>query len=90
VKLIGSGKLSDSLYDPKELDLSLIPQLARDARERSGLADGQIRSATFEYPYFRGRGEGPAWTLYVEQGEGDARQYKNVVFDAKGKFKKVF
>lgn len=89
VKLIGSGKLADSLFDPKEVDLSLIPQLVKDARERSGLTDGEVRSASFEYPFFRSRGEGPAWTIYVEKGEGESRQYKSVIFDAKGKFKRI-
>ena len=89
VKLIGSGKLADSLFDPKELDLSLIPQLVKEARERSGLTGGEVRTASFEYPYFRSRGEGPAWSLYVEKGEGESRQYKSVLFDAKGKFKRT-
>jgi hypothetical protein len=90
VRLIGSGKLSDSLFKLSEVNLSLVPQLAKDARERSGLADGKINSVSLGYPLLRAPGEGPEWTVYVERGEGEGREYKNVVFDAKGKFKKVY
>lgn len=90
VRIVGDGKLADSLFDPKLVNLSLVPKLAREAAERAGVPGGKVETARFHYPFIRYRGEGPEWTLYVAGGEGDARQSKFVTFDAKGKFKKVF
>ncbi len=90
VRIVGDGKLADSLFDPKLVNLSLVPKLAKEAAERAGVPGGKVETARFQYPFIRYRGEGPEWTLYVAGGEGDARQSKFVVFDAKGKFKRVF
>lgn len=90
VRIVGDGKLADSLFDPKLVNLSLVPKLAKEAAERASVPGGKVETARFHYPFIRYRGEGPEWTLYVAGGEGDARQSKFVTFDAKGKFKKVF
>jgi len=90
VRIVGDGKLTDSLFDPKIVNLSLVPKLAKEAAERAGVPGGKVETARFQYPFIRYRGEGPEWTLYVAGGEGDARQSKFVVFDSKGKFKRVF
>lgn len=90
VKIIGDGKLDDSLYDPKLVNLSLVPKLVKDAAERAGVPAGKVETVRFNYPFIRYKGESPEWTLYVAGGEGDQRQSKFVVFDAKGKFKRVF
>jgi hypothetical protein len=90
VQLIGGGKLADSLYDPKLADLTLVPRLAREAVERSGLQGAAAKRVYFKYPFIRYEGEGPEWTVTVEAGEvGKDWQHKFVTFDAKGKFKSV-
>jgi hypothetical protein len=90
VKLIGDGKLEDNLFDPRLVDLSLLPRLAKEAAERAAIPGGKAESARFNYPSIRYKGQGPEWSLIVWGGEGEARQHKFVVFDAKGKFKQVF
>lgn len=90
VKIIGDGKLADSLYDPKLVNLSLVPKLAKEAAERAAIPGGKAETARFNYPFIRYKGEGPEWSFVVYGGEGDQRQHKFVVFDAKGKFKKMF
>jgi len=90
VRIVGDGKLGDSLYDPKLVNLSLVPKLAREAAERAALPGGKVETARFNYPFIRYRGEGPEWTFVVYGTEGDKPVSKFVVFDAKGKFKKVF
>jgi len=90
VKLIGDGKLGDSLYDPKLVNLSLIPKLAKEAAERAGIPGGKAETARFNYAFMRYKGESPEWSIVVYGGEGDQRQHKFVLFDAKGKFKRMF
>ncbi|HEV2863132.1 MAG TPA: hypothetical protein VGX48_19100 [Pyrinomonadaceae bacterium] len=90
VKLIGDGKLGDSLYDPKLVNLSLIPKLAKEAAERAALPNGKVETARFNYPFIRYKGEGPEWNFVVYANGGDGPESKFVVFDAKGKFKKTF
>lgn len=90
VNVIGGGKLSDSLFDPKLADLSLIPKMAKEAVERAGLPEGKAENVSFQYPGIRYEGEGPEWTVYVQRGEGANSEHKFVMFDAKGKFKKMF
>lgn len=89
VNLIGDNPLGNSLYDPKAADLSLLPKLAREAVERSGIADAKVSSARFSYQLFRYKGELPSWTFMVERGTPPDWQHKFVTFDAKGKFKNV-
>lgn len=91
VQLVGGGKLADSLFDPAAADLSLIPRLAREAVERSGLPGAQATRVSFAYPFIRYAGEGPEWSVFVEAGEpGQDWQSKHVTFDTKGKFKRLF
>lgn len=90
VKIIGDGKLGDSLYDPKLVNLSLVPKLAKEAAERAGLPGGKVETARFNYPFIRYKGEGPEWNFVVYANGGDGPESKFVVFDAKGKFKKTF
>lgn len=89
VEVIGEGDLKNSLFDPSAVNLSLIPKLLEDAKERAGIPDGRATSVRFNYPLFRYKGESPEWTVFVESGEGDNWQHKFVTFDAKGKFKRV-
>lgn len=90
VQIIGDGDIKHSLFDPSAANLSLVPKLLEEAKTRSGLPDPKPESVRFNYPLIRYEGESPRWTVYVGSGEGDARQSKFVVFDAKGKFKEVF
>lgn len=90
VQLIGGGKLADSLYETKAADLALVPKLAREAVERSGLPGATVTRVSLSYPLIRYAGEGPEWTVFVEVGEvGKDWQHKFVTFDTKGKFKRV-
>ncbi len=89
VNLIGDNPLGNSLYDLKAADLSLLPKPAREAVERSGIADAKVSSARFSYQLFRYKGELPSWTFMVERGTPPDWQHKFVTFDAKGKFKNV-
>ncbi len=89
VQLIGGGKLADSLYDPKDADLSLIPKLAREAVERAGLPGATVSSVSFSYSIIRYAGEGPDWTDFVESADvGKDWHSKHVTFDTKGKFQR--
>lgn len=90
VNVIGGGKLSDSLYDPKLVDFSLIPRLAKEGVERAGLPEGRADRVGFRYAGLRYEGEGPEWTVTVYSGSGADSQHKFVMFDPKGKFKKMF
>lgn len=90
VKIIGDGKLGDSLYDPKLVNLSLVPKLAKEAAERAAIPGGKAETARFNYPFIRYKGEGPEWNFVVYANGGDGPESKFVVFDAKGKFKKTF
>lgn len=89
VNLIGDNPLANSLYELKAADLSLLPKLAREAVERSGIPDAKVSSARFSYQIFRYKGELPTWTFMVERGTPPDWQHKFVTFDAKGKFKSV-
>ncbi|MBC7932980.1 MAG: hypothetical protein H7Z38_20650 [Rubrivivax sp.] len=89
VNLIGDNPLADSLYELKAADLTLLPKLAKEAVERSGIADAKVSSARFSYQFIRYKGEPPAWTFMVERGTPPDWQHKFVTFDAKGKFKSI-
>ena len=90
VNLIGDNPLTDSLYELKVADLSLLPKLTKEAVERSGIAEGKVTSARFSYEIIRYKGEAPTWTIMVERGTPPDWEHKFVTFDAKGKFKSVF
>ena len=91
VRITGDGKLEDVLLKPSDVDLSLVPRLAREAKERAALPDSKVSSLRINFPFIRYEGEGPEWTAMVETGKpGENWQSKHVTFDAKGKFKKVF
>jgi hypothetical protein len=91
VQISGDGKLEDVLLKPTDVDLSLVPRLAKEARERAALPDSKVDSLRINFPFIRYAGEGPEWTASVETGKpGENWQSKHVTFDAKGKFKKVF
>jgi hypothetical protein len=89
VNLIGDNPLTDSLYELKEADLSLIPRLAKEAVERAGIEGAKVTSASLSYPIIRYKGETPEWTFFVERGSPPDWPHKNVTFDAKGKFKRI-
>ena len=90
VRVTGDGKLEDVLLKPSDVDLSLVPRLAREAKERAALPDSKVDSLRINFPFIRYEGEGPEWTASVETGKpGENWQHKYVTFDAKGKFKKV-
>jgi hypothetical protein len=91
VRLIGDGKIEDNLMKPGEADLSLIPKLAKEAKEHAALPDSKVSSLRFHYPFIRYKGEGPEWTVMVEAGTpGENWQNKHITFDAKGKLKKAY
>ena len=90
VNLVGDNPLTDSLYELKVADLSLLPKLTKEAVERSGIAEGKVTSARFSYEIIRYKGEAPTWTIMVERGTPPDWEHKFVTFDAKGKFKSVF
>ena len=91
VRLTGDGKLEDHFLKMSDVDLSLIPKMAKEAKERAALTDSKVSSADFKLPFLRYEGEGPEWSVTVEAGKpGENWQSKHVTFDAKGKFKKVF
>jgi hypothetical protein len=91
VRIIGgSGDLSDSLYDISIVNFSLVPKLSKEAVERAGIPGAKVETARFTYSIVRYKGESPEWSFYVSGGEGDAREHKFVLFDSKGKFKRVF
>jgi hypothetical protein len=90
VNLVGDNKLTDSLYELKQADLSLMPKLAKEALERAGLEGARVTSMSFSYPFIRYKGETPEWTVLVERGSPPDWDHKFVTFDAKGKFKSIF
>ncbi|HEY9284676.1 MAG TPA: hypothetical protein VIP46_14565 [Pyrinomonadaceae bacterium] len=91
VRITGDGKIEDVLLKPGDVDLSLVPKLAKEAKERAALPDSKVSSLRFNYSFIRYAGEGPEWSALVETGKpGENWQSKHVTFDAKGKFKKVF
>lgn len=91
VQITGDGKLEDVLLKPADVDLSLVPRLAKEAKERAALPDSKVSSLRLNYSFIRYEGEGPEWTAMVETGKpGENWQNKHVTFDAKGKFKRVF
>ena len=90
VQITGDGKLEDVLLKPAT-DMSLVPKLAKEAKERAALPDSKASSVSFKLPFLRYVGEGPEWSVMVETGKpGENWQNKHVTFDAKGKFKKGF
>ena len=90
VQITGGGELEGALLKPAEVDLSLVPRLAKEAKERAALPDPKVDSVRINFPFLRYEGEGPEWTASVETGEpGKNWQHKYVTFDPKGKFKKV-
>ena len=90
VQITGDGKLEDVLLKPADVDLSLVPRLAKEAKERAALPDAKVSSLRFNFPFIRYEGEGPEWSASVETGKpGVDWQSKHVTFDAKGKFKRV-
>ena len=91
VRLTGDGKLEDNFLKMSDVDLSLIPKMAKEAKERAALTDSKVSSVSFKLPFIRYVGEGPEWSVSVEAGKpGENWQSKHVTFDAKGKLKKVF
>ena len=90
VNLIGDNPLADSLYDRKEVDLSLIPKLAQDALGRAGIEGARVTNISFAYQSIRYKGESPVWTVFVERGTPPDWEHKFVTYDAKGKFKSLF
>jgi hypothetical protein len=91
VQITGDGKLEDVLLKSGDVDLSLVPKLAKEAKERAALPDSRVSSLRVNFPFIRYEGEGPEWTAMVETGKpGENWQNKHVTFDAKGKFKRVF
>ena len=91
VRITGDGKLEDVLLKPGDVDLSLIPKLVKEAKERAALPDSKVSSMHFNYSFIRYEGEGPEWTAMVETGKPSENwQNKHVTFDAKGKFKREF
>ena len=90
VQIRGEGKLEDVLLKPGDVDLSLVPKMAKEAKERAALPDSKVDSLRLNFPFIRYAGEGPEWTASVETGKpGENWQHKYVTFDTKGKFKKV-
>jgi hypothetical protein len=89
VQLVGSGTLKENLFDFGLVNLSLIPKLTKEAKERASLADSKVTTARFNFPMLRYEGEGPEWTVTVEASRDGKWEHKFVTFDAKGKFKKV-
>ncbi len=91
VRIAGGGKLEDVLLKPGDVDLSLVPRLAKEAKEHAALPDSKVSSLRINFPFIRYEGEGPEWSASVETGRpGENWQSKHVTFDAKGKFKRVF
>ena len=91
VSLSGDGKLEDNLLKMSDVDLSLVPKVAKEAKERAALPDSKVSSVSFKLPFIRYVGEGPEWTVMVEAGKpGENWQNKHITFDAKGKLKKVY
>lgn len=89
VKILGDGKVSDNLLKPGDVDLSLVPKMAKEAFERANFPDSKVDGAYIQYPLFRQRGQGPEWTVNLSAKRGEQWEFKSVTFDAKGKFKAV-
>ena len=89
VKIIGDGKVEDSLLKPADIDLSLVPKLSKEAFERAAFPDSKVDGASIQYPLFRTKGQGPEWTVSLSARRGEKWEFKNVTFDAKGRFKQV-
>jgi hypothetical protein len=89
VKLIGGDPLADSLFEPREADLSLLPRLAKEAVARAGIEGAKVTSASLSYPIIRYKGESPEWTFFVERGSPPDWEHRHVTFDARGKFKRI-
>ena len=89
VKIIGDGKVEDNLLEPADVDLSLVPKLSKEAFERAAFPDSKVDGASIQYPLFRTKGQGPEWTVNLSAKRGEKWEFKNVTFDAKGKFKEV-
>ena len=89
VNIIGGGKVSDNLLKPADVDLALVPKMAKEAYERANFPDSKVDSAMIQYPLFRQRGQGPEWTVNLSAKRGEKWEFKNVTFDAKGRFKEV-
>lgn len=90
VRLVGDGKLEENLLKPDAVDFSLLAKIAKEAKERAALPDSKVSSARFKYPFLMYKVDGPEWSLMVETGSGDSWQHKSVVFDSKGKFKRLY
>ena len=89
VKIIGDGKVEDNLLKPADVDLSLVPKLSKEAFERAAFPDSKVDGASIQYPLFRTKGQGPEWTVNLSAKRGEKWEFKNVTFDAKGRFKEV-
>lgn len=89
VKIIGDGKVSDNLMRPADVDLALVPKMAKEAFERANFPDSKVDGAMLQYPFFRQRGQGPEWTVNLSAKRGEMFEFKNVTFDARGRFKEV-
>lgn len=92
VQLIGGGKLSENLFDMKLVDLSLIPKLTKEAKERAALPEGKVSSVSMYYSIVYYEGEAPEWNVSILSGSPSQNnfEHKTVTFDPKGKFKKVY
>lgn len=89
VNLIGDGKVEESIFSAKDLDLSIIPKITKDALERVKLPEGKISGARYSYPYFRTKADPPEWSVNIISDKDGNFESKHVLYDAKGKFKKV-
>lgn len=89
VNLIGEGKVEENLFTDKNIDLSIIPQMTKDALAKANLPEGKISGARYTYALFRGKNDPPEWSINIISGDGDNFQSKHILYDAKGKFKKI-
>ena len=89
VTISGDGKVEDNLFKLADVNISLIPKMAKEAQERAALPGGKVTSARFNYPFIRYAGEGPEWTVTVESEKDGKWEHKYVTFDPKGKHKKT-
>lgn len=89
VNIIGDGKVSDNLLKPADVDLALVPKMAKEAYERAAFPDSKVDGARLQYPLFRQRGQGPEWTVSLSARRGEKWEFKYATFDAKGKFKEL-
>ncbi len=89
VKIVGDGKVADNILKPTDVDLSLVPKMAKEAFERAALEGSTVDGARLKYPLFINKGDGPEWTVNLSVQRGEKWEFKNVTFNAKGKFKEV-